>query len=283
MKIVRAIVNAFKKVPEAFSITSLSLVYALVAGLQRMGSEYQGFVCVFALAAFLAYDGIRLCMTIRRRSWVVLALSSWGLLMVSFALLALPRTSGNTLLSSLALAFIIYSLTMRFAGARALWYLFPCLSICIILVPHFSQIMLYVSYPLRMMSTICSAGLTQLFDGRIQFDQTMIHIQGYQLGITDACSGIQQLEAMLLVAYVIVRSGRFPLVWKVFHYFFIFPAVIIANSIRIIVTILLFYCIGEQVFNDTIHISLGYFQVVLVIVLFVIVRYVLPEKRGEEQ
>ena len=44
-------------------------------------------------------------------------------------------------------------------------------------------------------------------------------------------------------------------------------------------TILLFYAFGESVFDDAPHIALGFFQVILVIVLFIASGRLLPEQR----
>ena len=278
------ILGIVQKIPEALTITVIALFYACVSGLKSMDGDSQGFICMLCLALVLAFDGNRLCLRLRGRSWVILAFSSWVLLAAAFSVMLLLDISRSPLLASVALLLGFCALTTRIAGTKSMVYLLPMMTACFVLLPNFTSIMLYGSYPLRMMSTICSAGLMGLFDSRVVFDQTMIYIEDYNIAITDACSGIQQLEAMLLVAYLVIRREKCTIAWKILHYLFIFPAVIIANAIRIIVTIILFYAFGEAVFNDTPHIALGFFQVILVLALFIVSGWLLPErKNGSEK
>ena len=79
-----------------------------------------------------------------------------------------------------------------------------------------------------------------------------------QIVITDACSGIEQLEAMLLIGYLIIHMQPKPFIWSLCHYLFLLPIIIVSNSIRIIVTILLFKAIGPVVLENTWHATLGY-------------------------
>ena len=277
------LLGIIQQIPEALTVTVIALFYACISGFNNMAGDYQGFLCMLCLAFVLAFDGNCLCHRLRGRSWVILAFFSWVLLGAAFSMMVLLDISRSPIMASVVLMLIFSALTTRIAGTKSMLYLLPMMVACFILVPNFTSIMLYGSYPLRMMSTICSAGLLGLFDSRVVFDQTMIHIRGYKIAITDACSGIQQLEAMLLVAYLVISRDKCALAWKILHYLFIFPAVIIANAIRIIVTIFLFYAFGEAVFDDTPHVALGFFQVILVLALFIVSGWLLPERKVENE
>ena len=52
------------------------------------------------------------------------------------------------------------------------------------------------------------------------------------------------------------------------HYFFMLPAVIAANSVRIAATVLLFHWIGADAFDDFRHTLLGYLLVIVALLLF---------------
>jgi len=277
------LLGIIQKIPEALTVTVIALFYACISGFSSMDGDYQGFLCMLCLAFALAFDGNRLCLMLRGRSWVILAFCSWVLLAAAFSMMILLDISRSPIMASVALMLVFCALTTRIAGTKSMLYLLPMMVASFILVPNFTSIMLYASYPLRMMSTICSAGLLGLFDNRVVFDQTMIQIQGYNIAITDACSGIQQLEAMLLVAYLVIRRDKCSVIWKILHYLCIFPAVIIANAIRIIVTILLLYAFGEVVLADTPHITLGFFQVILVLALFIVFGWFLPKRNKNIQ
>ena len=149
---------------------------------------------------------------------------------------------------------------------------------CFLAVPFREQIVLYLSYPFRMVSTVLSVGFLQMFGMEIHNDMTTIRIDGLDIAITDACSGIQQFEAMILVAFWLLFAWPRTFFWRCAHYLFLIPSIILANAIRIIVTILLYKMIGETALNNTWHIGLGYAQVAVAVALFFLVGCLLPEK-----
>ena len=148
---------------------------------------------------------------------------------------------------------------------------------CFLAVPFRETIVLYLSYPFRMVSTVLSVGFLQIFGMNIENDGTTIRIEGLEIAITDACSGIQQFEAMILVAFWLVMVWKRPLVWRCVHYAFLIPSIIVANAVRIILTIALYKAGFESVLNNTWHEGLGYAQVVLTVAFFFLVGCLLPE------
>ena len=148
---------------------------------------------------------------------------------------------------------------------------------CFLAVPFREQIVLYLSAPFRMASTVVSVGFLQMFGMNIENDMTTIRIEGLDIAITDACSGIQQFEAMILVAFFLVTAWRRPFFWRCIHYAFLVPSIILANAIRIVLTIALYKAGFEAILNNAWHEGLGYAQVVLAVALFFLVGCLLPE------
>ena len=167
-----------------------------------------------------------------------------------------------------------------FCGVRAMLLALVPLFISFLAVPFREQIVLYLSYPFRMVSTVLSVGFLQIFGMEIHNDMTTIRIEGLDIAITDACSGIQQFEAMILVAFWLVFAWPRTFFWRCAHYLFLIPSIILANSIRIDATILLYKLIGDTALNNTWHIGLGYAQVAVAVFLFFLVGCLLPEKHA---
>ena len=167
-----------------------------------------------------------------------------------------------------------------FCGVRAMLLGMVPLFGCFLAVPFREQIVLYLSYPFRMVSTVISVGFLQMFGMEIHNDMTTISIEGLDIAITDACSGIQQFEAMILVAFWLVFAWPRSFFWRCAHYLFLIPSIILANSIRIDTTILLYKLIGDTALNNAWHIGLGYAQVALTVFLFFLVGCLLPEKHA---
>ena len=142
------------------------------------------------------------------------------------------------------------------------------LFLCFLAIPYQEYWTLALSYPLRLISTCLSAETLRLFGDAVEYHLTTIRVGGAEIAITDACSGIRQLEALLLLGYLIVRRQHTRTGWAVLHYFFMLPAVIAANSVRIAATVLLFHWIGAAAFDDFRHTLLGYLLVIVALLLF---------------
>ena len=113
--------------------------------------------------------------------------------------------------------------------------------------------------------------ILKLFGIGAVYSGTSLSLPGLNIAITDACSGINQLDAFILIAFIAVRILHKGLLWKILHFAFIMPAIIIGNSLRIVITVLLYRWFGESVLADTWHIALGYVQIVLALIIFLLI------------
>ena len=108
-------------------------------------------------------------------------------------------------------------------------------------------------------------------------------LPGLELAITDACSGIGQLDAFLLVAFIAVRIMHKNIFWQVLHFAFIIPSIIVGNCLRIVLTVLMYRIYGDPVLVGSWHVSLGYVQIVLALLIFLGIGRIfhLEEKKSE--
>ncbi len=163
------------------------------------------------------------------------------------------------------------------SGIRnTLVFLLPTL-ICTMIIPNREILALLLSYPLRLLSTILSVESLRICGFNIEYHLTSIRMPVSGIAITDACSGIDQLEILLLLGYLLVKMQHACKRWAFLHYLFILPAVVFVNSIRIIVTILLFYMFGQRAFADSVHLTLGYLLVITVVFLLWIIGPLFPD------
>ena len=63
-----------------------------------------------------------------------------------------------------------------------------------------------------------------------------------------------------------MRSSLF-----ILHFAFIMPSIIIGNSLRIVLTVIMYRVWGETVLQNTWHTALGYVQILLALLIFVAV------------
>ena len=211
-----------------------------------------------------------------RAGWCVLAIS---VALLYFGILRQSEIGKNCALLLILAGIILFSGGWATA-ARSLWPLAASL----LLLPFQENWTLFCSYPLRLISTILSVSLFELCGTEISSELTTIRLGRAEIAITDACSGISQLGVLLFFAYILSLTLRCRPGAKILWILFILPIVIIANTVRLIITIGLFLVIGEQAFANTLHILLGYFFVIFSILLLWWSRRLIPipgEEGGE--
>ena len=275
----KQIVAPLKKDWKCTAIFAVAFAFACWQSAYQIRSEWGGAAALLILLACLLYQALKVSAgTLKKGGFPWNKLLAWPPVLIAFALLFLPWSNPDAPGFKFgAWFFLAVGATCFFCGVRAMLYGAVPLLGCFLAVPFRESIVLYLSYPFRMVSTVLSVGFLQIFGMHIENDNTPIRIEGLDIAITDACSGIQQFEAMILVAFWLVMIWKRPFVWRCVHYLFLIPSIIIANAVRIVLTIVLYKTIGEVVLNNTWHEGLGYAQVVLTVALFFLVGCLLPE------
>lgn len=221
----------------------------------------------------------------KQPSWAEKAMA-WGLVVLANILALLPSHDfPGSLSTAFAFSLLICALVLYFSGrlmaviciAPALW--------CCVFMPYHEEFMLLLSFPLRLNATVLSAGMLKMFGVDVVYSGTSLTLPGLNIAITDACSGINQLDAFILIAFIVVEILHRKLFLQCLHFAFIIPSIIIGNSLRIVLTVLLYRQLGEVVLQNTWHIALGYVQIILALLLFVGVGKLLavPDGKNAEE
>ena len=150
------------------------------------------------------------------------------------------------------------------------WYLKPdVIAVAVLwlaLLPFRDEISLAAGWPLRLAATELAVGGLGLFGSTAVNDGTTIMLGGTSIAITDACSGVEELLALVLAGYFIQRCLQKNLGWALFAWAFTLPAVILANAIRLAAVVIGVGAIGETVLSGAWHTGLGYAQAALAII-----------------
>ncbi len=174
----------------------------------------------------------------------------------------------GSLSTALAWTLLICAFVLYFSGgimaasciAPTLW--------CCVFMPYHEEFMLLLSFPLRLSATMLSALLLKLCGIGVVYSGTSLMLPDLDIAITDACSGINQLDAFVLIAFIAVQMLHKKTGWKILHFAFIMPSIIVGNSLRIVLTVLLYKLWGETVLTGAWHVALGYVQIVLALLIF---------------
>ena len=275
----RQLLAPLKKDWKCTALFAVAFAFACWQSALQIRSEWGGAAALLILLACLLYQAEKASAgTLKKGGFPWNKLLAWPPVLIAFALLFLPWSNPDAPGFKFgAWFFLMLGAVCFFCGVRAMLYGTVPLLGCFLAAPFRESIVLYLSYPFRMVSTVLSVGFLQLFGMNIENDNTTIRVEGLDIAITDACSGIQQFEAMILVAFWLVMIWKRPFVWRCVHYAFLIPSIILANAVRIVLTVVLYKTVGQVVLNNTWHEGLGYAQVVLTVALFFLVGSLLPE------
>ena len=212
--------------------------------------------------------------------------AAWAMLIIANILALVPTHSfpGN-LSTAFASVLLICAFVLYFSGTYiAVNTIMPALWCCVF-VPYHEELMLLFSYPLRLSATALGALLLKLCGVQIVHSGTSLELSGLNIAITDACSGINQLDAFILIAFIAVQVLHKRIGWKILHFAFIIPAIIIGNSLRIMLTVLLFNWCGEVVLQNTWHTVLGYVQIFIALLFFLAIGkiFTVSERKDQEE
>ena len=128
---------------------------------------------------------------------------------------------------------------------------------------------LTLSYPLRLMATWLAVGVLKIFGVPVSAERTLIVLDSgtTQIAVTDACGGLEQLGGLVAVGLLFAWLMQKGWGWRILHWATILPCVVLANAVRLIVTVLLVKAYGDVILGDAWHVSLGWAQTVLAVVL----------------
>lgn len=226
--------------------------------------------------------------TFRRESTLLNKITAWGMLAVANILALLPSHDfPGSLSTALAFSLVICALVLYFSGTLmakvcvvpALW--------CCVFMPYHEEFMLMLSYPLRLSATLLSSLVLKLCGVEVAFAGTSLNLPDLNIAITDACSGINQLDAFILIAFIAVEILHKKTVWKLLHFAFMIPSIIAGNTLRIVITVLLYKVLGECVLENLWHTLLGYTQIFFAMIIFLLIGRIFrenpPARKEDEQ
>lgn len=270
-----SLLSTFRKAPTAAIAFSVVWLVAAFRAFSAASGEWERTLPLLLLALATAWSVFS-----KNRDDARVFLSkgvAWAMLLLAPIALLSPMPDVAAVLFFQVWAVCIFCLGLR----SGIWMGIPLL-LCQLIIPYQEQLSLFFSYPLRLISTIISAETLQFFGCNIQYDLTTITVSTAEIAITDACSGITQLEVLLLLCYLVVLRQHRSALWRGLHYLCLLPTIIVVNSLRLILTVLLFFLLGTKAFDEVWHVALGYLLVICVMLLFWWIGALFPQNQEKK-
>lgn len=211
-----------------------SILFHLVEQWWRDPNFSHGFF-VPAFSLFVLWQERRNLATLPRSS------SSWGLLIVAFALcvLVVGVMGAELFLSRVSLLLLVAGLVVFFLGGRFFRaVLFPW-AFLILMIPIPAIIFNQITFPLQILASKVSALVLPLAGVPVLREGNVINLPAMPLEVAEACSGIRSLMSLatLSVIYGYLAESRISI--RVILALAAIPIAVAANSLRIVGTGLL--------------------------------------------
>ena len=262
-------------------ILALTAFYGLLEAFQ-MHQELEPIITLWLLAAGMSIATVRGIINAKNNfqendtilSWILLACAAGTLLLTAFI--------SNSLAIQVALLLFMGACLARFTTYPNVFKLFPAGIIFLLLLPNLDYFNSRISYPLRLICTQITGMFLKICTLDASCDGTVLRIGAEKIAVTAACSGIAQLESMFFIGWLITMLVHKRLICRISHWLLLLPIVILLNSLRLTITMLLYSWFGEAAFSDMVHTTLGYAMVVAVAVVFWACRSLIPFSERNE-
>jgi exosortase/archaeosortase family protein len=207
---------------------------------------------------------------------------SWIFLLCAGGTLFLTAFMNNELAMQISLLLVMGACLARFANYQNVFKLLVPGAVFLLLLPNANYFNSLMSYPLRLICSYLTCFTLKLCAVEVSCEATMLFMGTEKIAVTAACSGINQLEAMFFIGWVITMLVHKRLICRISHWLLLLPIVILLNSLRLTITLLLYLGFGKIAFNDDVHIILGYVMVLAVTLTFWACRSLIPFSEEKE-
>lgn len=262
-------------------VLALTAVYGLNEAL-RMHQESESILTLWLLAAGMSAVTVRTRIRNKHTPPPPDLVLSWIFLLCAGGALFLTAFMSDEFAMQISLLLLMGACLARFADYQNVLKLLPAGVIFLLLLPNANYFNSLMSYPLRLICSYLTCFTLKLCAVEISCEATMLHLGTEKIAVTAACSGINQLEAMFFIGWVITMLVHKRLVCRIAHWLLLLPIVILLNSLRLTVTLLLYLGFGKAAFNDGVHIVLGYVMVFAVALVFWACRSLIPFSEKQE-
>lgn len=280
--------NKIIQYPRSVLYGTLLGIIAFVSALPMFASGmYDAALVDLAIASILTFLMLKKIFSISANtSSLPEKCAAWIILIIADILALLPVNNfAGGICTTFAFSLLVCALILYFSGTEMTIICIAPTLWCCVFMPYHEEIMLLLSFPLRLSATMLSGAALNLSGISIVYSGTSLSLPGVSIAITDACSGIKQLDAFILIAFIAVLMLHKKTIWKFLHFAFIVPSIIIGNSMRIILTVILFRMMGETVLDNSWHTALGYTQILFTLLIFIAVGKVfcMADKKTVEE
>jgi len=237
----------------AIALAAVGAIYAPVVG--TMAVEWTKFPSLshgFAVPLVSAY------LIWRRRELIAaesLGSASAGLavLTVALALLVAGVLTGESFASRLSLPVALLGMTLYLAGPRVTRLVWPGIAYLVFMIPFPYVLLKDVTFQSRLLEAQATGRTLQWLGVPVMREGVMLHLPSMTLEVADECSAVRAIPALIAlgVAYAHLQPG---VTWtRVTLALSAAPLGLVANLVRLVLTVLGVYLVGPATLTSSFH------------------------------
>ncbi|WP_232363772.1 exosortase/archaeosortase family protein [Desulfogranum japonicum] len=211
--------------------------------------------------------------------------ANWGLLILlgGFAQLYLASVGSELFLQRTSLIIVLLGYCLFLLGVRITWVVMLPLVYLIFMVPLPAIIWNKIAFPLQLFSSQITEYVIRLAGIPILREGNVLHLASTSLEVVDACSGLRSLNTMFALSIAFAWFSTLTKLGKWLLFFAAAPIAITANMVRLTLTAFLAAHYGEKAAQGFLHEFSGMFTFILGLLLLILVRRFLPERKQAAQ
>jgi exosortase len=181
-----------------------------------------------------------------------------GLIVASVVLRFLAELAAELFTMRLSILGAAFGLTVYFFGVRQLlkWWL-PAV-LLMLSVPLPEVVTGTLALPLQFRASALGAAMLELRHVPVRLDGNIIRIPGHTLFVTEACSGLRSLSALLALGFLIGGLWLRSVPGRVFLVLAALPIAVLLNGFRIFLTGFAMHYIDPALGNGLMHYTEGW-------------------------
>lgn len=159
------------------------------------------------------------------------------------------------------------ALVVTFAGIRQLWHWWLPASLLVLSIPLPTVILNTLALPLQFKASAFGAALLEARHVPVVLAGNVLRLPGQDLFVTEACSGLRSLTALLALGLLIGGIWLRSPIWRAVLVLATVPVAMLLNGVRIFITGFFVYFVDPKLGQGFMHYSEGW---VIFVVAFAI-------------
>ncbi len=249
-------------IPVAVALAALLAVYApVIAGMAAEWATFPSLSHGFVVPLVSAY------LIWRRRELIRAeplgsARAGLAVLTVALGLLVVGLVTGESFVSRLSLPLALLGLMLYLTGSRVTGHVWPAIAYLLFMIPSPYLPLREITLHSRLLEAGVTARTLQWLGVPVTQQGVMLHLPSMTLEVADGCSAVRAIPALVAlgVAYAHLH--------------------LVANLVRLVLTILAAYYIGAVTLTSPFHRFAGTVVFMAAVVLLAALGWVLPRMAG---